>query len=60
MTLTLNILLAVIVFAGVFGLLAYNIVATRPAAQLKLRPEPGKRPAPARQRSYGSLESARI
>ena len=59
MTLALNILLAVIVFVGVVGLLAYNIVATRTPAQPKLHPEPGKRSAPARQRAYGSLDSAR-
>ena len=59
MTLALNILLAVIVFAGVVGLLAYNILATRSPAQAKLRREPGARPAPARQRSYGSLDRAR-
>ena len=60
MTLTLNVLLAVIVFAGVVGLLAYNIVATLTPAQPKLRPEPAKRPAPARQHAYGSLDTARI
>ena len=59
MTLALNILLAAIVFAGVVGLLAYNIVATRSPAQPKLHPEPGMRPAPARRRAYGSLDSAR-
>ena len=59
MTLALNILLAVIVFAGVVGLLAYNIVATRNPAQPKLRPQPGTRPAPARARAYGALDSAR-
>jgi hypothetical protein len=60
MTLALNILLAVIVFAGVVGLLAYNIVATRTPAQPKLRPESARRPAPARQRAYGSLDNARV
>jgi hypothetical protein len=59
MTFALNILLAVIVFAGVVGLLAYNIVATRTPAQPRVRPEPGTRPALARQRSYSPLDSAR-
>ncbi len=60
MTIALNILLAVVVFAGVVGMLAYNIVATRTPAQLKLRPEASKRSAPARQRAYGSPDSVRI
>lgn len=59
MTIALNILLAVVVFAGVVGLLAYNIVATRTPAQPKLRPEVSKRPAPARQRAYSALDTAR-
>ena len=59
MTLALNILLALIVFAGVVGLLAYNILATGTPAQPRLHPQPGKRPAPARSRTYGSLDSAR-
>jgi hypothetical protein len=59
MTLALNILLAVIVFAGLVGLLAYNIVASRTPAQSKLRPEPSRRPVTARQRAYGSLDNAR-
>ncbi len=60
MTLALNILLAVVVFAGVVGLLAYNILAARTPAPAKLRPETARRPAHARQRAYGSLDSARI
>jgi hypothetical protein len=59
MTLAFNILLALIVFVGVVGLLAYNIVATRTPAQPRLHPQPGKRPAAARQRTYGWLDSAR-
>ena len=51
MTIALNILLAVIVFAGVVGLLAYNIFAARTPAEPKLRPEHARRPAHARQRA---------
>lgn len=51
MTIALNILLAVVVFAGVVGLLAYNIFAARTPAEPKLRPEAAKRPARARQRA---------
>ncbi len=60
MTIAINILLAVVVFAGVVGLLACNILATRTRAQAKLRPETNQRPAPARQHAYRPLDSARI
>lgn len=59
MTIAINIILAVVVFAGVVGLLAYNILATRTPAPAKLRREPSRRPAPARPRAYRSLDSAR-
>ncbi len=60
MTIAINLLLAVVVFAGVVGLLAYNILATRTPAQAKLRPVTNRRPAPARQRAHRALDSARI
>ncbi len=44
MTIAINFLLAVVVFAGVVGLLAYNILATRTPAQAKLRPVTNRRP----------------
>ncbi len=60
MTIALNILLATVVFVGVVGLLAYNILAARTPAPAKLRPETARRPARARQRAHGPLGSARI
>lgn len=51
MTIALNVLLAAIVFIGVVGLLAYNILAARTPAPPRRRPEIAQRPAHARQRA---------
>lgn len=59
MTIALNIVLAIIVFAGVVGLLTYNIVASRTPAEPKLRAESAKHRTPARQRAYRPMGSAR-
>lgn len=60
MTIALNFLLAVVVFSGVVGLLAYSIIASRSPSQPKLHPVASKRPAPARQRAYRSLDRASV
>ena len=57
MTIAFNIILAVLVFAGVAGLLAFNIVASRVPSEPKNRPV--KTPATP-SRAYGSLSSAGV
>jgi hypothetical protein len=57
MTIAFNIILAVLVFAGVAGLLAFNIVASRVPSEPKSRPV--KTPATP-SRAYGSLSSAGV
>jgi hypothetical protein len=53
----LNILLAVTVFVGVVGLLAFNILAARAPAQPKVHTETARARATGRARGYGSFKS---
>lgn len=57
MTIALNILLAVIVFAGVVGMLAYSIIAARTPAQPKVHTETAKARAAGRARGHGSFKT---
>ena len=53
----LNILLAVIVFVGIVGLLAFNILAARTPTQPKVHTETARARATGGARGYGSLKS---
>ena len=54
----LNILLAVIVFVGVVGLLAFSIVAARIPVKPKVHTETARARKMGRARGYGSLTRA--
>ncbi len=57
MTIALNILLAVIVFAGVVGMLAYSIIAARTPAQPKVHTETAKARAAGRAHGHASFKT---
>ncbi len=56
MTIALNILLAVIVFAGVVGMLAFSILAARTPVRPKVHTETARARATGRARGHGSFE----
>lgn len=56
MTIALNVLFAVIVFAGVVGLLAVSIAASRTPAQPKVHTETAKARAAGRARGHGTFK----
>ncbi len=60
MTIALNIVFAIIVFAGVVGMLAYSVTSSRTAVQRtrKAHPVTANNRAVARQLGYGALKSA--